>query len=66
MSALPLYELDEVATKGDIARLGTRIDSLSASLDGLTARVDKLIFGTFAGLVAVLVATIGATIASLG
>jgi len=42
MSALPSYEITDVATKGDIALLLSRIDRLEARMDGLEARMDRL------------------------
>ncbi len=46
MSVLPSYELTDLATKGDVALLSARIDSLEISLGGridrLEARMDRL------------------------
>jgi len=40
MAHLPLREMTELATKGDIARLEARFDGLETRFDGLEARFD--------------------------
>ena len=42
MAHLPLREMTELATKGDIARLEARFDGLEARFDGSEARFDSL------------------------
>jgi hypothetical protein len=42
MSVLPFYELDEVATKGDIALLDARLGRLEAEMVKLESRVGGL------------------------
>lgn len=70
MSAIPLHDLDEVATKSDIAllraELGTEIGSLrsdfrplSESVQNLEKKLDRLIFILIAGLFAVIATLIG-------
>ncbi len=70
MSAIPLHDLDQVATKGDIALLRAELQSdmyaLSAKVEGLTAvaaradaKLDRLVFVLIAGLFAVIATLIG-------
>jgi hypothetical protein len=70
MSVIRLQDLDEVATKRDIAELRAELkaeiaplivghDSLSASVGRLEQKLDRLIFVLIAGLFAVIATLIG-------
>lgn len=72
MSALPLYELDEVATKGDIAELRGDLAVIRAEVVILKERVtaierklDRLIFILITGLTGVIVTLLGGIAAVL-
>ena len=73
MSALPIYDLDEVATKGDIVELrtelkgdialiGAKVDTLQSELRATNKRLDRLIFAMIGGLTAIIVALAGVII----
>ena len=70
MNAIPLHDLDEVATKGDLALLRSEVHGdlklLATDLDGLKAvaaridtKLDRLVFILVAGLFAVVATLIG-------
>lgn len=63
MSALPAYEFTDIATKGDIALLSSRIDGLEIGLalrmDRLEARMDRFFVALVAGMFVIVVTLIG-------
>lgn len=61
MSALRTNDVDEVATKSDIALVRQEVSALSASVGRIDAKLDRLIFILIAGLFGVI-----ATLISIG
>lgn len=71
MSVIRLHDLDEVATKGDLALLKTEFQSLRDTVENLDVRfqkveqkLDHLIFVLIAGLFAVIATLIGVGVLS--
>jgi hypothetical protein len=66
MRAFPMYDLDQVATKSDMALLTARLDSLELRLDslesrmsGIEAKIDRFTLVLVAGLFGVIATLIG-------
>lgn len=59
MKAVPLQDLDEVATKGDIMRVETRLEKLDRKVERLDSKVDRLTLILFAGLFGIIATLIG-------
>ncbi len=73
MSAMRIQEIDHLATRSDVGRLGAQVDVLGARVDaveaglgrveesllGMAAKIDRLLYALVAGLVAIVAALAG-------
>jgi hypothetical protein len=59
MAALPIAEISDLATKADLALLGSRMDRLEGAMVGLGSRMDRLFLTLTAGLFVIVAAMVG-------
>jgi len=59
MAALPTFEIIDLATKTDLALLGSRMDRLEGAMVGLGSRLDRLFLTLTAGLFVIVAAMVG-------
>lgn len=59
MTAYKMHDLDEVATKGDISLVRQEVSALTAAVDRIDTKLDRLIFILIAGLFGIIATLIG-------